>query len=228
MSTGAQVNTITIRLQGLLQEIQRATLKLLAKGKRPSVTDPADAAYFDQLDSWKTRLEGSKQWLGRLGANLESQRTIELIPARGASAEAKRSEAYRARQSLDDQSRSVDKAQALAREIADQLSDLLLLSLAPTKADFERMTASLIKQPVDFLQKLEKLETELLVRGKSLSLDQGEAKALRSTLGDARTQFFTAPKPAAPDHLGAVAIMLTLLRVLWLQRIRRSDDKAAR
>lgn len=74
MSTGAQVNLISMQLQMMLEEITQETLNLMAAGKTPSMPDTEDARYFQKLVAWKHRLEGLNKQLTQLLNQVEWQR----------------------------------------------------------------------------------------------------------------------------------------------------------
>src|SRR4051812_43442730 len=101
MSTATQVNAISGQLSQLFGQIRQETLNVIARGKRPNPTDPATAAYFGKLDSWRRQVEEVGRQLERLQRGVEAQRSFVPAVSRGATREIRRSVAYRANQSLD-------------------------------------------------------------------------------------------------------------------------------
>jgi hypothetical protein len=223
MTTGTQVNIISAQLEAVLAEIRRATIGLLAKGKIPNIADPADAAYFQRLDAWQQRVEQLIKHLRRLHGSVEGQRTA--LWHGGPTAEA-RNQFFRANQSFKDQATAVEKAQALARHVSTELDNLLRRSIVPTQADFERSASKLASSSIDFMKKLSEIESTINQGERAHTVDHRMAGNLRTAILDARSQFIATAKTTspAPDYLGLATLMLTLLRILWLERIRKSRD----
>jgi len=220
MSSGSEVNMVIMQLDHLLDEIRQQTLKLLVKDKTPSVTAPTDRAYFDKLDGWKHRLDGLKARLRQMLSNLEGQRSF--VGARPSSPELRRTMTYRAEQSIDDQAANVKRAQDHAAEVTNELERLLLRSLTPTRADVQRSVSDLVKTPLEFYEKLHTLELRIQEAERLHTLDMAGAGKLRTVVQDARMQHIASARPTspAPDYFGAATLMLTLLRIWWLERIR--------
>lgn len=226
MSAGAQVNVISAQLVELLGQVRQETLKVIGRGKRPDPADPATAVYFGKLDSWKHRLEDLRHQLERLQSNIEGQRAFAPPVPRGATGEMRRSAAYRATQSLNDKSLHIQGALDLAEQVSAALADLLLLSVTPTKTDVEKSVSDLAKQPIDFLHKLEDMSKTIEQTERAGTLDHHVAGQLRSAIGQIRGPEIIGPVAGtpSPDYLGVATLMLTLLRVWWLERIRQQKQ----
>jgi hypothetical protein len=174
MGSGAQVNIVLIQLDQLLGEIRQETLKLLGKGKTPSVTEPSDRAYFDRLDGWSNRLERLKEQLKQMLRNVEGQRGFAGLCA--SSPELRRDAAYRTEQSIEDQAGNIKRAQEHAARVTDELESLLLRSLTPTRADLQRSVSDLVKKPLEFYENLHSLELRIQEAERTQALDAARAR----------------------------------------------------
>ncbi len=217
MSVGAQVNIAEAQLEQLLMEIRQETLAFWTKGKKPNVANPADAKYFQKIESWKNRLQEIDRRLARLLSAIEGQRAFS--PPRASTIEARKSAVYRANQSIDSRAANVAKAQQLARQVAQELEDLFFQSIGYTKRDLGNRALDLADDTAKFV---EKIAEALRQTGHSGSLDAGVAGRLASTLTDGRGEFLVPMKPGVPgvDYVGVVTLLLTLLRVWWLERTK--------
>jgi hypothetical protein len=217
MSVGSQVNMAEAQLAQLLSEIRQETLALWTKGKKPNIANPSDAKYFEKVESWKNRLREIDLRLSRLTAGLEGQRAFG--PPRVSTVEARRSAVYRATQSIDTRLSNVAKAQELARHVAKELEDLFLESIGSTKREIGHKALDLADDTTKFLARIGEA---LRSAGHSGTLDAATVSRLASTLNSGRAEFLVPANAGVPaaDYLGVVTLMLTLLRVWWLERTK--------
>lgn len=226
MSTGSLVNAIAHQLHMVLSEVRQASLNLLAKGRAPSMANPADAPYFERLEGWAERVRSLAGQLARLQSNLEGEQNF--LPIGGRTQEA-RNMAFRAHQSVSDQRAAVENAQTLAAQVSQALERLLDRSINPGGQDRERLASELAKTGIDFTNKLAELEKKIGDAERLRVVDNGTAGQLRAAVGAARTQYISAPRGAAapaPDYIGMATLLLTLLRILWLERLRSSRTRS--
>ena len=222
MSSGVEVNIVVLQLDHLLAQIRDETLKLSVKGKTPRVTDPADRAYFDKLEGWKNKLDGLRQRLNQMLNSVESQRGF--FGAKRSAPELRRSLAYRTEQSLDDQTANIERARDHAGNVINALEALLQRSLTPNDADVQSMVFDLANKPLEFFEKLHALEIRIHQAERLHALDAPGANKLMTVVQQARTQHLASARASspAPDYFAAATLMLTLLRIWWLERLRNS------
>jgi hypothetical protein len=105
--------------------------------------------------------------------------------------------------------------------VTDELESLLLRSPTPTRADLQRSVSDLVKKPLEFYENLHSLELRIQEAERTQALDAAGAGKLRTAVQDARMQHIGPARPAspAPDYFAAATLMLTLLRIWWLERI---------
>lgn len=219
MNTGTYVNSVFLQLNPILRDIQAETVRLLASGKAKHFIGSADAAYFRKLENWRIRLDECKTQISQRLSRVEGQRGI---PTRGMPADAK----YRQNQSLNDQEKQIQAALQLVNEVNRKVAFLFQLSINPTAADRDDDIGKLFDDSLDFAHKLQKINHALEKAQHTGSIDQLCGLRLKSASMAAETRYLQAPHttPMA-DPLDILALLLFLLRILWLERSRNANAK---
>jgi hypothetical protein len=224
MTVGTQVNVIAVQLNALLSQIRQETLNRLPKGTAVNPADARNADYFNKLDGWKHRLEELRDQLSRLERQVEGQRAFAPAVGRGASFETRRTAAYRANQSLESASADIQQATALAAEVSSALIDLLRGSITPTRLDVEKSVTDLLENPLKFHDQVEALARTVRDAENAGSLDHNVAGQLRTGVAQLTAPpVMGAPGMQPPDFFAVAPILLTLVRVWWLERIRQQE-----
>jgi len=216
MSTGSRVNVIAMQLDRLLQTIKNETLKLTSEGTVPNHESANYSTYFEQLQAWRQQLD---LWQRQI-KGMKSTLSMRSEAVRGLP----RSIRFRENQSVNDRMHGIQGVELHAQEVVQALERLFLLSVTPTDLDLVNRSAQLIENQLDFFKELESVENALVKASQTGQITGQRTGEARTAIVEVRTRVqISRPQaqPLATDYMAMATVLLTLLRIWWLERIRQ-------
>lgn len=118
----------------------------------------------------------------------------------------------------------IEGVELQVQEVVQALEYLFLTSVSPTGLDIVNRSAQLIEDRLDFLKELESIEDALVKASQTGQITGQRTGEARSAIVEVRTRVQVSQHQAQPlvtDYLAMATVLLTLLRILGLERIRR-------
>jgi len=211
MSVGSRINMVAFQLNVMLQDIRQETLKILASGRSKPPQNLENYEFFEKINNWELALKDFERQLSQMEASVEGRQ----VGNRGGRIEARRHAAYQLRQSLKDQAKHIDRVEQLATEAKRELRRLLRLSVDSTALDIEEDFSDLAKDAIEgihtFVDALEHVKA-------AQTLEATTVKEMRTAI---QHTYMAGQVGASTDIFGSLTLLVTLLRILWLARIKQ-------
>jgi hypothetical protein len=218
MSIGSHLNIVAFHLEAMLRDVRQETLKILASGRSKNPANRENDEFFGMIQKWELQVTNFKRQLSQMEAGVAGQRA----GIRGSRIEARRQDAYRLRQSLDDKTTRIAEVQELAAQVARELKRLLRLSINPTALDIEEDFGELAEHIIDSAEDMHLFVESLERAHHSQTLHASTVKELRNAI---QHSYVASQTAQAPSIFDTITLLVTLIRILLMERIRNERQR---